>query len=215
MNPYVAFALAMCVIVFLSLGATAYLALAFNRRAKADLAAALEPLARAIDGEIDLEGASLKGRRAGHLVFGRVANAPGGIGRLFYIDVIDAAGGTAWEWSSLPGKNPSQPPVRAFESADQDVERRLAIDWANAVKVIAQPERERFGFLYDPVVGHVRLVRAMRTRRDVPNLETFLGQVDVLVSIARANRRAQGAPIGEDEDAVSAPALGMPRHGTR
>ena len=208
MNPYAAFALAMCVIVALSLAGTAYLAVAFNRRAKADLQAALAPLAEAIGGKLDLDEAVVEGRHRGHLVFGRVANAPGGIGRLFHTDVIDAAGGTAWERSSLPAKGTNQPPVQAFDSTDPDLDRRLGIDWPAASSLaVADPARERFGFLYDPAAGHVRLARAMRTRRDIPDPATFRRQLDVLVAIARANRAAQGAPLPEQDDAEALPAI--------
>ena len=206
-NPYLATALAMCVIVALSLAATAYLAVVFNRRARADLAAALAPLADAVGGRLDLDEATVSGRWAGHLVFGRVANAPGGIGRLFHAEVIDAAGGTAWEWSSLPAKDANQPPIRAFESADPILAHRLGVDWpAAAAAAIPDPARERFGFLHDPQAGHVRLTRAMRTRRDIPDAATFVRQLDVLAAVARANRRAQGAPPGEhDADAPLPP----------
>ena len=208
MNPYFAFGLAMCVIVALALAGTAYLAVAFNRRAKADTEIALTPLAEAIDGEFDLDEATVTGRRAGRLVFGRIATAPGGIGRLFHSDVIDAAGGTGWEWSSLPARDKTRPPVRAFESADPDLERRLGIDWPAAAQLaVADATRERFGFLYDPTAGHVRLARAMRTRRDIPDAETFLRQLDVLAAIARANRAAQGAPPPERDDAANLPAI--------
>ena len=50
MNPYLATAIAMCAIVLISLAGTAYLAAMFNRRAKADMRARLDPLAAAIDG---------------------------------------------------------------------------------------------------------------------------------------------------------------------
>ncbi len=55
MNPYVSFSIAMCLVVLLSLGATAYLAVMFNRRGKVDLGEALAPLAELIEGEVDLE----------------------------------------------------------------------------------------------------------------------------------------------------------------
>lgn len=206
MNPYLAFVLAMCVIVVLSLAGTAYLAVVFNRRAKADMELALAPLAEAIDGELDLDSATVSGRHAGHLVLGRIANAPGGIGRLFHTDVIDAAGGTGWEWSSLPGRDAARPSVRTFDSADPNLELRLGLDWPAAAEgAVHDAARDRFGFLYEPGAGHIRLARAMRTRRDIPDAATFLRQLDVLAAIARANRVAQGAPLPEGDDAMELP----------
>ena len=131
MNPYLATSLAMCGIVVIALAATAYLAASLNRRAKADLAARLTPLAEAIDGEANIDDAVVTGRYRGHLVFGRVANAPGGIGRLFHVELVDAAGGAGWEWSSLPEKGAPEP-VRTFEGP-ADLERALDVDWDRGV----------------------------------------------------------------------------------
>ena len=192
MNPYLATAIAMCVIVALSLAATAYLAMAFNRRAKADLATALEPLARAIDGEMNLDDAVVKGRHAGHIAYGRVATAKGGIGRLFHVEIVDAAGVQGWEWSSLPPKGGGEP-ERVFEGG-ADLEQRLGVDWLDLSATVPNADRERYGFAYDPAPGTLRLTRAMRSRRDTPDAETFLAQLDALVRLGRANRRAQGAP---------------------
>ena len=205
MDPYLATAIAMCVIVALSLALTAYLAVWFNRRAKADLAARLAPLAEAIGGETDVEEALVKGRHAGHIAYGRVANAPGGIGRLFHVEIVDAAGGEAWEWSSLPVKG-SLEPERTFEGP-ADLEQRLGVGWTELAAVVPDAARQRFGFAYDPAPGKLRLTRAMRSRIDIPDPATFVAQLDALVRLGTANRRAQGAP---DTDAVP-----MPNQATR
>ena len=201
MNPYLAVTVAMCVIVVVSLAATAYLAAVFNRRAKADLAARLGPLAEAIGGEADIEEAKVTGRHAGQLAFGRVANAPGGFGRLFHVEVVDAAGGTGWEWSSLPVKD-APTPARAFEG-DPALEGRLGVDWEELAAVVPDAARQRFGFLYDPAAGMVRLTRAMRTRLDIPDAATFVRQLDALVRLGDANRRAQGAPAARADGAAT------------
>ncbi|HEU5431051.1 MAG TPA: hypothetical protein VFU81_05275, partial [Thermomicrobiales bacterium] len=140
MNPYVAFGLTMCVIVALSLAGTAWLAVHFNRRAKQDLRERLEPLAAVVGGEVDLDEAAVKGRYHGQLAFGRVANAPGGFGRLFNIDLVDAAGGSGWEWSSLPEKKAPEP-VRTFEG-DPALERRLGIDFATMAQAVPDDRRQ-------------------------------------------------------------------------
>ena len=61
MNPYVSFALAMCAIVFLALFATSYMAVYFNRRAKADLLSALTPLALELNGQVEIDEATAAG----------------------------------------------------------------------------------------------------------------------------------------------------------
>ena len=196
MNPYLATAIAMCVIVLLSLAGTAYLAAAFNRRAKSDLLSRLEPLAAAIDGEADVEEARIEGRYRGQIAIGRVANAPGGFGRLFHVELVDSAGGVPWEWSSLPDKK-GPGLIRAFEG-DPEVKERLlsSIDFEEAATVVLDDRAQRFGFLYDPAAGMVRLTREMRTRLDIPDAETFTRQLETMQRIGEANRRAQ-SPGGE------------------
>jgi hypothetical protein len=192
-NPYLATAIAMCVIVLLSLAGTAYLAATFNRRAKSDLQARLEPLAAAIDGEADVEEARVEGRFRGQIAIGRVANAPGGFGRLFHVELVDSAGGMPWEWSSLPDKKGSGL-TRTLEG-DPEVKEGLlsAIDFEEAATVVADDRAQRFGFLYDPAAGMVRLTREMRTRLDIPDAETFTLQLETLQRLGEANRRAQSS----------------------
>jgi hypothetical protein len=191
-NPYLATAVAMCAIVLISLAGTAYLAVYFNRRAKADLLERLQPLAAVIAGTPDVEEARVEGRYQRQIAIGRVANAPGGFGRLFHVELVDAAGGQGWEWSSLPQKNAPEP-VRAFEG-DPALAQRLGIDFAQAATVVPDDQRQRFGFLYDPAAGMMRLTREMRTRLDIPSAETFARQLETLYKMGEANRRAQAVP---------------------
>ncbi len=194
MNPYLATAIAMCAIVLISLAGTAYLAAMFNRRAKADMQARLDPLAAAVNGTADVEEARLEGRYNGQIAIGRVSNAPGGFGRLFHVELVDSAGGQKWEWSSLPQKKPPAL-IRTFEG-DPALEQRLGIDFPEVAKVVPNDEAERFGFIYDPEAGMMRLTREMRTRLDIPDAETFLRQLATLQELGEANRRAQsGAAI--------------------
>jgi hypothetical protein len=193
-NPYLATAIAMCAIVLLSLAATAYLAVVFNRRAKRDMQERLEPLAAAIDGSVDVEEARVEGRYHGQIAIGRVANAPGGFGRLFHVELVDSAGGAAWEWSSLPQKNVPEP-VRTFEG-DPALRERLGIDFGEAARAVPEDRAQRFGFLYDPAAGMVRLTREMRTRLDIPDAEAFTRQLEALRRLGEANRRAQAAGDG-------------------
>jgi hypothetical protein len=192
-NPYLATAIAMCVIVLLSLAGTAYLAAVFNRRAKSDLQARLEPLATAIDGVADVEEARVEGRFRGQIAIGRVANAPGGFGRLFHVELVDSAGGMPWEWSSLPDKK-GPGLTRTFEG-DLGVKERLlaGIDFEDAATVVPDNRAQRFGFLYDPAAGMIRLTREMRTRLDIPDAETFIRQIETLQRIGEVNRHAQSA----------------------
>ena len=193
MDPYLATAIAMCVIVVLSLAGTAYLAAVMNRRAKSDLQDRLEPLATAIDGAVDVDEARVEGRFRGQIAIGRVANAPGGFGRLFHVELVDSAGGGPWEWSSLPDKK-GPGLTRTFEG-DPEVKERLlsGIDFEEVASVVPDDRAQRFGFQYDPAAGMIRLTREMRTRLDIPDAETFTRQLETLQRIGEANRRAQNS----------------------
>ena len=193
-NPYLQTALAMCVVVLLSLAGTAYLAMILNRRAKADLRERLAPLAEAIDGTVDVDEARVEGRYEGQIAVARVANAPGGFGRLFHVELVDSAGGEGWEWSSLVEKKQPEP-VRTFEG-DPALRERLGIDFDEIAAVVPDNRAQRFGFLYDPAAGMVRLTREMRSRLDIPDGETFIRQLATLQRLGEANRRAQEARDG-------------------
>lgn len=193
MNPYLATAIAMCVIVLLSLAGTAYLAAVFNRRAKSDMQARLDPLAAAIDGVVDVEEARVEGRFRDQIAIGRVANAPGGFGRLFHVELVDAAGGEGWEWSSLPQKKPPPELIRTFEGR-AGLQERLGVDFEELATVVPDDRKQRFGFLYDPAAGMIRLSREMRTRLDIPGAELFTRQLEALHLLGEANRRAQATP---------------------
>lgn len=193
-NPYVSFAIAMCVVIFLSLFITAYLAMTFNRRAKADLGQALGSLTEVIDGEVDVEQASVNGRYEGHLAEGRMANAEEGPGRVFQTSIVDAAGGAAWARSSTPAKQPGEHPRIEFVTADPDVASNLSVPWDRLLLSALIQETDRYRIDYDPTAGRLRFQRPMRTRRDIPDAATFRRQLDLLVTIGPMNRRAQGAP---------------------
>jgi hypothetical protein len=189
-NPYLAFAIAMCVIVLLALAGTAYMAVFFNRRAKADLEAALRPLGEVIDGDVNVEEAFVKGRYAGHLTEGRVAQLAGGMGRVFHTSVIDGAGGSKWEWTVSRSKEPGGPDSHDFEGPEGELKGGL-LPLVQAVAGERSLAGGWFRVEYDPGPGHVRLTRSMRTRRDLPDATAFRNYLDRLVAIADENRAVQ------------------------
>jgi hypothetical protein len=186
-DAYLLTGLAMCLVLLLSLGGTAYLAVYFNRRAKADLADAYQPLADRVAGTFDLETAEITGTHLGYPIFARMANASEGPGRVFQTDVLDSAGGSGWRYTSNP---PSKRiPGRTTEFSGSDEIRRTiepVID--TAVKEFLNPEEERFRVEYLPEQGFIRLVRAMRSRRDIPAVGMLDSQLDMLTDIAARNR---------------------------
>lgn len=186
-DAYLLTGLAMCVVLLVSLAGTAYLAVFFNRRAKDDLAAALAPLAEHVDGEIDLDNAEVTGTSGGYPVFARMANASESSGRVFQVDVLDAAGGEPWHYTSNPPSK--RDPARAVEFEGDDEVRQLV---EPAIETEAHRfldlQSERFRVEYLPDKGVVRLVRAMRTRRDIPDAGTLAAELDMLTGIAGRNR---------------------------
>jgi hypothetical protein len=193
-NPYVSAGLVMCGILLVSLAATAYLAVTFNRRAKQDLAVALAPLTSAIDGESNVDEATVHGRFGGHLVEGRMANASDGPGREFRTELIDSAGGNPWLLTSDPPRRHGEPPVQRFESGNCEVADLIKSACDEHLAAVVNPMQERFRLDYDPAAGRLRFVRPMRTRRDIPDADAFRRQLTLLLALGQTNRRAQGAP---------------------
>lgn len=193
MNPYVSFGLAMCLVVGLSLFLTAYLAVMFNRRAKADMLKTLTPLAETLGGEVDLEEAKASGRYEGHIAEGRAANAPDGPGKVFYTSIIDGAGGDRWVFTILRPKDPAATKETKFEGPNSNAGERLHAQVQALVEpLVAEPGWARVE--YDPAPGHLRFERPMATRRDIPGPEVFRRQLELLVALADHNRSIQQAP---------------------
>lgn len=187
MNPYVLTGLAMCLVVLISLGATAYLAVFFNRRAKADLEDALKPLAEEIDGSIQLDDAQVTGKCHGYPVYARMANATEGPGRVFQVDVIDSAGGSSWRYTSNPASKSETARTVEFVG-DSELRAHVEPDINSGITVILDPEIERFRIEYLADKGLVRFVRSMQTRRNIPGAESFGHQLDLTTAVAMANR---------------------------
>ncbi len=176
----------MCGVIFIALMATGYMAMYFTRKAKADLQEALTPLAEVLDGEFSVEEAEVTGRFNGKLAFGRMANAEGGPVRVFQTELIDAAGGEKWLYVSYPKKGevefrPEGSPVRASLTL---LEREGLAEQLGVRAAWFQLE-------YAPDGGHVRLTVPMETRKDIPAVEVFARQLDVLDELSDQNRSLQ------------------------
>jgi hypothetical protein len=190
MNPYLAFGLAMCAIVALALGLTAYMAVFFNRRAKADMEAAMTPLADLVGGTVDIDEASVSGRHEGHIATGKVVSGPAGAGRFFQATIIDGAGGDPWSWTASLGKQPGAERDLTFDPSgfDHEVALRLALDEITARRLTGPGW---FRIEYDPVAGHIQFMRPMRARRDLPSVGAFEQLLDDLVNVGDLNRSLQ------------------------
>ena len=189
----------MCLVAILSIAATAYLAVFFNRRAKADLTAALEPLAASIDGEMDLEEAEVIGRFDGQHVKARMANASEGPGRVWQAELLDAAGGIAWVYTSSLPKGESTEPRVEFVSKHPDLQQKLSALTAGEVTGVADPTHERFRLEYNPECGFLRFIVPMVNRRDIPDVEKLTKQLTYLIKLGDQNRTLQEAISSKEQ----------------
>lgn len=187
MNPYVLTGLVMCLVVLVALAGTAYLAVFFNRRSKADLQQALEPLATLLNGSVNLEGAEVSGRLDGYPALARMANASEGPGRVFQVELLDAAGGVAWVYTSNQHASSGRPPTVDF-SGPGDLEPLVSKVVSDHIDAILEPERERFRVEYLKDLGVLRFVRSIRSRREIPNATSLETQLEMLRSMAVVNR---------------------------
>ncbi|MEZ4532217.1 MAG: hypothetical protein R2855_14525 [Thermomicrobiales bacterium] len=191
MNPYLSFSIAMCVVVILALAGTAYLAAYFNRRSKSDMEAALTPLAKVVDGEMEVEDGKVSGRYQGQLAEGKVATMPGGMSRIFVTTIVESAGGEPWEWTLTRSKEPGGPDEARFQQELPGV-----TDQIEPVLLPLKDDPDLAGIWfrvgYDPASGQLKMTRPMRVRRDIPGAPAFERFLDVLIAAAAANRSAQG-----------------------
>ena len=202
MDPYLATALAMCAIVFIALAGTAWLAVYFNRRAKADLERLLTPLAEIVGGSVNVDDAEVRGSYCRNLVMARMANAAAGTVRLFRIDMIDAAGGEPWSFLwTRPRKGATAPRVE-FTSEHPEVRHHLELLREEALAPLKPLASDWIHLEYNPEAGHVRFERPMRSRNEIPDPETFRAQLDYLCALADANRALQEQLRAGQKDVV-------------
>lgn len=191
--------LAMCVIILIAVVGTSYLAVYFTRRAKADLERLLVPLAEIVEGEADVDEAEVKGTWQRNLVMARMANAAAGTVRLFQIDMIDAAGGTGWNFVySRPRKNHPEPEIE-FLPDEPELRRQLTRLDLPALEPLHIDEREWLQLEYDPAAGHVRLARPLKGRNDIPSPERFRADLEYLVTLCDQNRAIQQPEASEEK----------------
>lgn len=194
-NPYVSVTLVMCGVIFLALAATAYMAVYFTRKAKADLQLALAPLAVVLDGKADVEEAQVEGRFAGKLAFGRMAHAEGGPVRVFQVELIDSAGGEKWLYVAYPTRGTTE-----FRPEGSSMVDALTVlhrsDLAATLGIIS----DWFQLEYSPEGGYVRLTVPMATRKDIPSEELFRRQVALLDELSDENRVLQEGNVSNGQE---------------
>jgi hypothetical protein len=193
-NPYLSAGLAMCAVLFVALAGTAYLAVFFNKRAKADMKTALDPLAAVISGQVDIEEAEIIGTYDGTIARARVTGAEGGAGRVFQVEVIDAAGGEQWRYRSIAHRDDPHP-TSEFDSGNQNLKSDLADRFElEPLSNVGDPTKHWMWVEYSPESGVVRLTLPMQTRRDIPDAEAFTRQLAYVRETGVRNRALQETP---------------------
>ena len=185
--------LAMCLVIGVALVGTAYLAVYFTRRAKADLATLLAPLAEHLDGDVDVEEASVTGKWNGTIAMARMAGAAGGTVRIWQVDLIDSAGGDAWNYvysRPKPKKNQSEP-VIDIVTENPVIAGKLGAVGRSAIDAIQPDATDWVQVEYNPDGGYVRVARPMHGRNDIPGVERFDQDLRFLQEIGDENRAMQ------------------------
>lgn len=197
--------LAMCLVIGVALAGTAYLAVYFTRRAKADLETLLAPLAEHLDGEVDVEEAAVTGKWNGTIAMARMAGAAGGTVRVWQVDLIDAAGGDAWNYVySRPKarKNQVEPEIDIVTNNPVIAERLGMID-PTAIEPLHPDATDWVQVEYNPEGGYVRIARPMHGRNDIPGVERFEQDLRFLQEIGEENRAMQQRLAAQDGASAS------------
>lgn len=202
MNPYVATGLAMCLVIFIALAGTAYLAVYFTRRAKADLERLLVPLAESISGEVDVEEAEVQGKWSGTIAQGRMASAAAGTVRLWQSDIIDAAAGAGWNYVySRPNPKKKNPDAEIDIVTESASVRAWLETWTVDDLAPIRPEATDWVQVeYSPEAGFIRIARPMHGRNDIPSPESFAADLGFAERIGDRNRALQEQLAARDKE---------------
>jgi hypothetical protein len=197
-NPYVMAGLAMCLVLGVALVGTAYLAVFFTRRAKADLEKLLAPLAEYLDGEFDVDEATVTGKWGGTIAMARMAGAAGGTVRVWQVDLIDSAGGDAWNYVFSRPKKGQEEPVIDIVTDNAVIAKHLSAFDRETIADLQPDATDWVQVEYSPEGGYVRVARPMHGRNDIPAPERLEADLRFLQRIGDENRALQESLRGEE-----------------
>jgi hypothetical protein len=181
----------MCMVIVVALVGTAYLAVFFTRRAKADLEKLLQPLAEFLDGEMDVSEGAVSGTWGGTIAQARMAGAAGGTVRVWQVDLIDAAGGDAWNYVySLPKKGQVTPVIDVV-TENREIAGYLSSVDRETIAVLEPDAADWLQVEYNPEGGYVRVARPMHGRNDIPGPERLEQDLRFLREVGDENRSLQ------------------------
>lgn len=193
MNPYVATGLAMCLVILIALVGTAYLAVYFTRRAKADVERLMTPLAELTEGEADVDEAEVKGTWKGTIVQGRMANAAAGTVTLWQSDLVDSAGGPGWNFVYSRPNPKKKDPAEEIEIVTESPELRSWLEtWTVEDIAPIQPmETDWVQVEYLSDAGTIRVARPIKGRNQIPTAEAYASDLDFAFEVGNENRKRQ------------------------
>lgn len=181
----------MCLVILVALVGTSYLAVYFTRRAKADLEQLLEPLATFLDGTANIDDASVEGTWGGTIVMARMASAAAGTVRVWQVDLIDSAGGDAWNYVwSRPKKGQSEPEIDIVTEHSQIAEFLERVD-RDTLEPLQPEATDWVQVEYNPEGGYVRIGRPMHGRNDIPAPDRLETDLQFLKAVGDENRAMQ------------------------
>lgn len=202
MNPYIATGLAMCLVILVALVGTAYLAVYFTRRAKADVLRLLTPLAELTNGEADVDEAEVKGKWKDTIVQGRMANAAAGTVTLWQSDLIDSAGGEYWNVVYSRPNPKKKDPAEEIEIVTESAPLRSWLEtWTvEDISPIQPQETDWVQVEYSPEGGFIRIARPIKGRNGIPAPGAFESDLNFAHGIGAENRRRQDAMKTEETE---------------
>jgi hypothetical protein len=178
-------------VILVALVGTSYLAVYFTRKAKADLEKLLTPLDEHVDGEFDVSEANVKGTWHGTIVMARMAGAAGGTVRVWQVDLIDSAGGDAWNYVySRPKKGQTESVIDVVTGNPVIADALSRID-RSTIAVLDPDATDWVQVEYNPEAGHVRVARPMHGRNDIPGADGLERDLLFLEQVGLENRALQ------------------------
>lgn len=192
----------MCLVILVALIGTAYLAVYFTRRAKADVERMLTPLAELTNGEANVDEADINGKWKDTIAQGRMANAAAGTVTLWQSDIIDSAGGEGWNFVYSRPNPKKKDPAEEIEIVTDSPELRTWLEtWtAEDISPIQPQATDWVQVEYSPEGGYVRVARPIKGRNEIPSADQFQNDLDFAHAIGAENRKRQEAmKAGETE----------------
>jgi hypothetical protein len=135
----------------------------------------------------------------------RMAGAAGGTVRVWQVDLIDAAGGDAWNYvysRPKPKKNQVEPEIDIV-TENPVIADHLGHADRTTIGSLQPDATDWLQVEYNPEGGYVRVARPMHGRNDIPGVERFEQDLRFLQEIGDENRTLQQRLAAQDGASTS------------